>query len=167
LGPVGVGAIGSLGVCLAVWGTAIVDLQKRTDLLNAQRLSEAKVSEPDLNQSQEQVAELAVFHDVLTDQSRLAILIGQLHGLAEGIGLRLSASEFALPNNSDVTTSVMPTIIVTLESNASHDAIIKFVNLVLTNMPNAALDSISMKRAKLVDSVWETKLRFRFYVKAT
>lgn len=166
LGPPGVLGIGLIAFCTMIWGTAILNQStERKAIEEALHAITTPVVDP--QRTVRQQTELAAFYAALPNKSQLAILVGQLHTHAETVGIRFTHTDFHVAEPDKDAVAAVPAVIVTLDMNANHEQTVQFVNRVLAELPNAALEAIALKRNKLADTTLETQLRFRFFVRAS
>lgn len=163
LGVPGVLGVGLVAFCAMIWGSAIVKLSAERAGIEAEL--QTALPATDLQRAEAQRAELAAYQAALPDKSQIATLIGQLHGHAEAAGVRLANTEFHPAGSETGTVPAVPSFVLTLDTAAPHEATVKFVNAVLAQMPNTALEALTLKRGKLADTALETQLRFRLYVR--
>lgn len=164
LGIPGVVGLGLAAFCAMIWGSAIVKLWDGCAEIEAEL--QALPPAADQQRAEAQRAELAAFQAALPDKSQIAILIGQVHGHAEAGGIRLTNVEFHSAEPTASAAPALPAFVVTVDTTAPHEATVKFINNVLAQMPNTALEALTFKRGKLADTALETQLRFRLYVRA-
>lgn len=163
LGVPGILGVGLLVFCAMIWGSALWKLTKEQAEIEAELRTPMPLE--DRSRIDDLQAQLTAFQAVLPEKSQIAALVGQIHAYADASSVRLSSTEFHLAEPTLSSASAMPAFVVTLDTTASHEASVKFINSVLAQMPNIALEGLAVKRTKLADSVLETQLRFRLFVR--
>ena len=166
LGTPGVLGIGLIAFCATIWGTAILNQSAEKRAIE-EALHAITTPATDPQRTVWQQTELAAFYTALPNSTQLAILLGQLHTHAETVGIRFTHTEFYFVEPAEAAVAAVPAVIVTLDMNANHEQTVQFVNRVLAELPNAALEAITLKRNKLADTALDTQLRFRFFVRAS
>lgn len=166
LGLPGVFALALLVFCATTWVATISGLQNQLLAIEGENRPSTVEDGFSEQQRMQQAADLAAYRETLPETPKPAILLGQIHGYAEQSGLRPNNTEFQIvAGDIREKPSQLASVVVTLEATSGHETLIKFINTVLTEMPNSALEAISLKRGKLTDTVLETQVRLRFFVK--
>lgn len=166
LGLPGVLALALLVFCATTWVATISGLQNQLLAIEGENRPSTVEDGFSEQQSMQQAADLAAYREILSETPKPAILLGQIHGYAEQSGLRPNNTDFQIfTRDIREKPSQLASVVVTLEATSGYETLIKFINTVLTEMPNSALEEISLKRGKLTDTLLETQVRLRFFVK--
>lgn len=166
LGFPGVLALILLVLCATTWATTISGLQKQLLAIEGTSLEPAIEEELSEQQRAQQASELAAYRDTLPETAKPAILLGKIHGHAEQSGLRPTNTDFQIvTSDTREKPSQLASVVITVDAASSHETLIKFINTVLSELPNSALETISLKRGKLTDTTLETQVRFRFFLR--
>ena len=165
----GVGALGVTGIGLAIvagalFASAVVPAQAEIDGLRAQlaRVSSAAMGSPNGSEATARgLSQLAMFTRNFPTVSEAPGWILRMHQIAAHNDLALDSGEYRLANAKD---GGLARYQITLPLRGGYAQVRSFLDQVLTQIPAAALEEVTIRRDSVGARATETRVRLTLYL---
>jgi Tfp pilus assembly protein PilO len=160
----GVAGLGLLIAACAFCAGVVAPLDNRVSELKAQMSLPHKARRDTANalRTPDPAAELDEFYRGFPGDDALTDLLAKLHGIGEEHGLALQQAEYRAVDERGQRLGQHR---ITIPVIATYPQLKQFLAAVLTEMPNLALDQISLQRHAVADARVDVQMQFTLYLR--
>lgn len=164
LGAVGVIGIGLWAFALIYYVSALRPATLRLEDLKGQAASLDKLTHAAAGKKASVVEQLSAFHDYFPKSKRSPNLLAKIYSAAAKQGLSLGQGEYRMARDQ---SGNLLRYEINLPVRAEYFHIRQFLTQVLTEIPNASLDNISLLRQRIADPLVDAQIKLTIYMEAS